>query len=149
MDPQRLEEYLYAHIPLSRAMGVQVSEADVLGVTLSAPLAPNINHRETIFGGSASAVAILAAWSLLHVRLQAAGLAARLVIQRNTMEYERPIPGAFTASAGVDPAAWARFLSILERRARARIAVTALLHCEGERVGSLVGEFVALDARIP
>lgn len=59
-----LEQYLHEHIPLSRAMGVEVQEADWNGVTLRAPLAPNNNHRETVFGGSASAVAILAAWAL-------------------------------------------------------------------------------------
>ena len=51
-------------------MGVEVIEAAWNGVTLRAPLAPNINHRETVFGGSASAVAILAAWAILYVRLQ-------------------------------------------------------------------------------
>ncbi|MFB3040360.1 MAG: YiiD C-terminal domain-containing protein, partial [Candidatus Poribacteria bacterium] len=69
MDLSALEEYLHEHIPLSKAIGVKVVEADSAGVTLSAPLAPNINHRETVFGGSASAVAILAAWTLLYVRL--------------------------------------------------------------------------------
>ncbi|RYE53550.1 MAG: hypothetical protein EOP18_08925, partial [Rhizobiaceae bacterium] len=50
-------------------MQVRVVAASVERVTLSAPLAPNINHRATVFGGSASAVAILSAWSLLHLRL--------------------------------------------------------------------------------
>ena len=52
---------LHAHIPLSAAMQVSVAAVDADGVTLQAPLAPNINHRDTVFGGSASAVAILAA----------------------------------------------------------------------------------------
>ena len=48
-------------MPLSQAMQVTVVEASFQQVVLTAPLAPNINHRETVFGGSASAVAILAA----------------------------------------------------------------------------------------
>src|SRR3989344_2448014 len=63
-------------------MEVTVVEASPHQVVLSAPLAPNINHRETVFGGSASAVAILAAWSMLHLRLSAEGLGSRLVVQR-------------------------------------------------------------------
>ena len=59
-------------------MEVTVVEASLHQVVLSAPLAPNINHRETVFGGSASAVAILAAWSMLHLRLSAEGLGSRL-----------------------------------------------------------------------
>ena len=61
-DRQSIKEYLYEHIPLSKAMGVEVVEAVSDRVLLKAPLAPNINHRETVFGGSASALCILSAW---------------------------------------------------------------------------------------
>src|SRR5882762_1797906 len=101
MNAIDLERYLHEHIPLSKAMQVSVVSVQTDGVTLRAPLAPNINHRDTVFGGSASAVAILAAWSLLHVRLRAQGLASRLVIQRNTMDYALPILGEFTARSSL------------------------------------------------
>ena len=95
MDADGLQQYLHEHIPLSRAMQVTVLAASVEEVLLAAPLAPNINHRETVFGGSASAVCILAAWSLVQVRLRAAGMPGRLVIQRNLMEYLLPVSGNF------------------------------------------------------
>jgi thioesterase domain-containing protein len=142
-----LERYLHDHIPLSKAMQVSVASVTEDGVTLGAPLAPNINHRETVFGGSASAVAILAAWSLLHLRLVRAGVSGRLVIQRNTMEYDRPIAGAFTARASLaDPAKWAAFLRALARKGKARIAVAAELEHAGAIAGRFTGEFVALSA---
>ena len=147
MTPPELEHYLHEHIPLSRAMHVGVVAADANGVSLQAPLAPNINHRETVFGGSASAVAILAAWSLLHLRLRAEGLASRLVIQRNTMDYARPILGEFTAASSLAaPDAWPRFLRTLARMGRARAEVAAVLESGGQVVGRLAGEFVALEA---
>lgn len=99
MTPRELETYLHAHIPLSLAMQVSVEEASPQLVVLAAPLLPNTNHRGTVFGGSASALAILAAWALLHTRLTAEGYNTRLVIQRNTMSYEQPIVGHFTARA--------------------------------------------------
>lgn len=146
MNPSQLQEYLHQHIPLSRAMGVEVITATPDGITLSAPLAPNINHRETVFGGSASAVALLAAWGLLYVRLQHEGIASRVVVQRNTMDYEQPIAGDFTATALIDDASlWRRFIHILQRKGRARITVTVRLHCEGLEVGQLSGDFVALS----
>ena len=61
MTPSELQTYLHQHIPLFQAMQVTVVEASLQQVVLTAPVAPNINHRETVFGGSASAVAILAA----------------------------------------------------------------------------------------
>lgn len=73
MTPRELETYLHAHIPLSLAMRVSVEEASPQLVVLGAPLLPNTNHRGTVFGGSASALAILAAWALLHTRLTTEG----------------------------------------------------------------------------
>ncbi|MDO9050525.1 MAG: YiiD C-terminal domain-containing protein [Methylotenera sp.] len=56
-------------MPLSLAMQICVVDVRVRddSVTLRALLAPNVNHSSTIFGGSASAVAILVAWSLGYV----------------------------------------------------------------------------------
>ena len=148
MAPSELERYLHEHIPLSRAMAVEVVSADPDGVLLRAPLAPNINHRDTVFGGSASALSILAAWSLLHQRLRAEGLESRLVIQRNTMEYEQPIAGAFLARSALrEPQRWPQFTRMLARKGKARIAVASVLSGEdGVPAGRLVGEFVALGA---
>lgn len=148
MTHDELERYLHQHIPLSGAMAVEVVSADPDGVLLRAPLAPNINHRDTVFGGSASALSILAAWCLLHQRLRAEGLDSRLVIQRNSMEYEQPIAGAFQARSALrEPQQWPRFTQMLVRKGRARIAVeSVLMDDDGKPAGRLVGEFVALGA---
>ena len=145
MSPGDLQQYLHAHIPLSAAMQVSVLDIGTDSVRLAAPLAPNINHRDTVFGGSASAVAILAAWSLLHVRLKSAGLDVRLVIQSNTMDYGLPIEGDFTARSSLaEPQQWDLFLRMLARKGKARIEVVSVLECAGAVVGRLSGEFVAL-----
>jgi len=143
--PTELEQYLHEQIPMSKAMQISVVEARSEAVVLSAPLAPNINHRETVFGGSASAVAILAAWSLLHTRLKSSGISSRLVIRRNIMSYERPISGTFTARSSIPAeAAWEPFTRMLLRKGRARITVYCVLEYEEQSVGHFEGEFVAL-----
>ncbi|MEQ6885703.1 thioesterase domain-containing protein [Salicola sp. Rm-C-2C1-2] len=145
MSPSEIQQYLHEHIPISSAMGVSVLDVASDVVRVEAPLEPNINHRATVFGGSASAVATLAAWSLLHLRVRDAGLDAQLVIQRNVMDYERPIHGSFIAEARLaDPQRWERFRKTLERRGRARIRVESVLTFAGESAGHLTGEFVAL-----
>ena len=147
MLPGELERYLHEHIPLSRAMAVSVVSVEQGTVVLRAPLAPNINHRETVFGGSASALAILAAWSLVHTRLRAEGIASRLVIQRNTIEYAQPILGEFTARASLEqPEHWQQFTRMLARKGKARVTVSSMLEHGGQVVGKLSGEFVALGA---
>ena len=144
MTEAELETYLHEHIPLSRAMAVRVVSISDDKVTLGAPLGPNINHWDTVFGGSASAVAILSAWSLLHLRLTSAGQPSRVVIQRNSMDYLAPISGDFTATA-TDPSAaeWDSFMRMLTRRGLGRITVGAELEYQGQVAGRLSGEFVA------
>ena len=143
-DLAEITAYLHRHIPVSGQMGVVVRQCDQAGVVLTAPLAPNLNHRSTVFGGSASAVAILAGWTWLHGALRETGLSCRVVIQRNTMDYLAPIDGDFTAAcAGVSPAAWEKFLKTLRRHSRARIKLTADLKYKGEQVAVFSGEYVA------
>ena len=144
MSPNDLQDYLHQHIPLSSAMAVSVMEASLERVVLSAPLAPNINHRETVFGGSASAVAILAGWSMLHMKLSSQNLGSRLVIQRNTMEYGLPIDGTFTAVAEApSEQAWRAFVRMFERKGLGRIEQASVLMYQGQPAGRLTGEFVA------
>ncbi len=140
-----LERYLHQQIPLSAAMGVRVRMATLEWVQLSAPLGPNVNHNETIFGGSAAALATLSAWALLHLRIARAGLHARLVIQRSSMEYERPIPGDFDAVCRFcDEIAWERFRTTLVRRGRARLTLPAHLVYDAQRMATFEGDFVGL-----
>jgi thioesterase domain-containing protein len=148
MDVNELEAFLRGRIPLSAAMAVEVRAASPSAVVIFAPLAPNLNHRDTAFGGSVSAMAILAAWSVLHVRMQAEGLTGRIVIRRNSMSYDRPIAADFTATAAApDAADWARFRATLARNRTARIRVSAWIESAGERAGELEGEFAVLPAR--
>lgn len=144
-DCQSIRAYLYEQIPLSKAMEVEVIKATNKLVILAAPIKPNINHRSTVFGGSASALAILSAWSLINFRLQNERLSARLVIQKNTISYEKPILKDFEAICSLNETeTWARFIKTLQRKKKSRIAVNASIQCQGERVSEFNGVFVAL-----
>jgi thioesterase domain-containing protein len=139
-----LQEYLYSKIPLVQAMQLQVLQAGPEGVVLRAPLAPNINHIGTAFGGSESALAILAAWSVLYERLKAAGTSATIIIQRNSIQYQRPVDAEFTASAYLtEPDDWQRFMRMLQRHGRARINISSTIDCEGVCAARFEGDFIA------
>ena len=147
MTAQALQQSLYERIPLSRAMGVTVHQADPHCVVLAAPLAPNVNHSGTVFGGSASAVAVLAAWSLVEVGLQAAAQPGRIVIRRSAMDFEQPIRTDFTATAQAPVAAdWQKLLATLRRGRMGRIVVRSVLAAAGARVGEFEGEFAVIPS---
>lgn len=144
-DLEAVERYLHTHIPVTQAMQVAVETIDASGVRLSAPLAPNINHRNTVFGGSAATLAILSAWTLIHTRLRDASYPSRIVIQRNRVEYLRPLHGDFEAFCpSPDPERWSRFLDALARRGRARITLHADIYGDGELAGTFEGVYVAM-----
>jgi thioesterase domain-containing protein len=145
--PDELQNYLHQHIPLSRAMQVCVLQVESGEVRLQAPLQPNINHQHTVFGGSAAALAMLASWSLLQVRLQEAAIPAQLVIQRHTMDFALPMRGEFCARASLlAQQRWEPFLAALARRGRARVAVVSLIEQAQTVAARFTGEFVALGA---
>lgn len=140
-----IEDYLHRHIPLSGAMGVQVVEASPGGVALGAPFEPNVNHQETVFGGSASALAILAAWTLVNFRLREHGIECRVVIHRNRIHYEKPILDRFVARTEAPPDdEWDWFLNVYRRMGKSRVRIRCVLECGGERVARMDGHFVAL-----
>lgn len=144
-DCQTIQAYLYEQIPLSKAIAVQVIEVTNNLVILAAPQEPNINHRSTVFGGSASTLAILSAWTLVNFRLKSEGIKTRLVIQKNTMSYDKPIIADFEAICSLpDQQVWSRFTTILQKKKKSRITISSLLQCQGLQVGEFTGVFVAL-----
>lgn len=147
MNAKSLEEYLHEHIPLSKAMQVGVVSVEQDAVTLNAPLAPNINHIGTAFGGSESAIAILAAWSLLNVRIENSGLTCTIIIQRHSIEFVLPIPLGFTARAHLTNSDdWERFIRTLANHGRARINITSVIEYGMHHAASFEGDFVAIKS---
>jgi thioesterase domain-containing protein len=148
LSPSEIGAYLRKHIPISASMGVEVLVCSPGQVRLRAPLAANLNHRATVFGGSASAVAILAAWTWLHFALRGAGYSCRVVIQRNEMEYLAPIDGDFTAECdALNATDFEKLLRTLQRHGKARAGLNARLLLHGRTVARFSGDYVAMAIR--
>jgi thioesterase domain-containing protein len=140
-----LHDYLVSNIPLTAAMGIEVPAESPERVVLAAPLAPNINHQGTAFGGSVAALATLAAWSLVRVRLGSSGRTANVVIQRSSMEYAAAIDGELRAVCEFsDDALWQQTIERLDRRGRARLELHSRLEHAGETAARFAGTFVLL-----
>lgn len=146
LDLAGVEAYLHEHIPLSRAMGLKVTGYDGKEVRLWAPLAPNLNHRLTAFGGSVSALGILAGWTLLHIKLGESGDAAQLVIQHSETDYTEPVDRDFTAVCGMpEGRAWERFERAFRRYGKARIHLECRIEVAGGRtLARHIGSYVAV-----
>jgi thioesterase domain-containing protein len=144
-DPFGLQPYLYDNIPLSQHLGIRVDHADPELVRLIAPLEPNINHRKTGFGGSISAIAILAGWSLLWCRLRGRTGGHDIVIHKNSMEFVAPVMSEFFAVCLQPPAdEWTRFEEMFDQRGRARIDLSVEVRSGETLNATFSGRYVAL-----
>lgn len=141
MNLAEFERQLRLDIPLAAALDVRLRSVDENAVEVAAPLAPNLNHEGTAFGGSLFAVGALAGYALVFhlVRDLKVGY---LVLQKSEIDYRKPVTGDFTARAtwGADRA---RFANTLRRKGVARVSIEIDLR-EGEHVRArMTARFVA------
>lgn len=129
-----LEQTFHKHIPITRAMGIQVAAYDGTSLTLTAPLADNVNDKGTAFGGSLYSVLVLAGWGLLHLKLQEEGIRGDVMIHQCSVTYSRPVTADWQARCQLpDRGAYDRFISELTSTGRARLGLEVTI-LAGERV---------------
>jgi len=134
-------------IPLTESMHVEVAAYDGRVLTLSAPLAPNVNDKGCAFGGSIASLLTLAGWGLILLKLEAAQLDCDIYVQDSTIRYLAPLWGDLRAHAEIasDGPHWDEFLAALAARGRARLHVNCLTPTEsGADACTLVARFVAI-----
>jgi thioesterase domain-containing protein len=143
---QALQETLAHEIPITQHLAIRVVNYDQTGLVLQAPLAPNINHKQTAFAGSLNSVVTLAGWGLLWLILKELALPARVVIQDSECSYLRPVSDDFSAfcprpeQEQID-----RMAEALKKRGKARIELhTEILNGTTVAV-SFTGRYVIMS----
>ncbi|MBF8778430.1 YiiD C-terminal domain-containing protein [Pseudomonas fulva] len=126
---RHLQEILHSDIPLTRDMGLEVLDWQDHRLRLQLPLAANVNHKSTMFGGSLYCAAVLVGWGWLHLRLREAGIEdGHIVIQESRISYPLPVTGAAIARCQApDAQEWARFVKLYQRRGRARLTLDTVV----------------------
>jgi len=146
LGPAALEAFLHEKIPLTRAMGLRVAESSAARLVLEAPLAANVNHLGTAFGGSLHALPTLACYAALWTLLREAGIDGHVVVKRSQAFYRAPVTGALRAVCERPPAAQcAEFLADLRRHQKARMELAATVDGpDGKPAVEFTGSFVAV-----
>lgn len=145
MSARDLAAFLHEKIPLTRTMGVLVVESGTR-LVLEAPLAPNVNHLGSAFGGSLHALPTLACYAALWTLLYEAGLDGHVVVRRSSAEYRQPVKGPLRAVClRPAPEAAQAFMADLRRNKKARMELTAIVEGDnGKPAVEFNGTFVAL-----
>lgn len=142
MKIAQLEQTLHRDIPLAHAMGITVAAYDGRRLRLAAPLAPNINHKCTAFGGSLYSLCVLCGWGLVHLKLEEAGLHKHIVIQQADIDYLLPVNQDMEAECELNEAALQRFMTMLQKHGRARLALDVVIKRDGQAAVNFSGRYV-------
>lgn len=137
------ERFFHDQIPLTRAMAVTVESYDENGLVLSAPLTANHNHLGTAFGGSLSAIATLAGYGLLWLKL--GDHRAHIVVRSSRIRYRHPVRETIRAIAQPPPAAiLAAFITKFQSTGKAAIRLRVIIVENDRSCVEFDGLFVAL-----
>lgn len=122
---QRLDAH-YRAMPPVAAMRLRIAGYDGATLRLTAPLAAHVNDKGCAFGGSLGSLLTLAAWGVLHLRLEDAGIDADIFVADNTVRFLAPLFDDLQAEAGLAADAdWGAFVATLRNRGRGRIELAA------------------------
>ena len=138
---QRLERYLHDNIPLVQHMQIQVVSYDEQELVLSAPLAANINHTQTAFGGSLAALSTLACWGSLWLLLDPQA-DTHIVVNESHLRYLRPVNTDMRATCCVEDAALQHFLRALRKHDRARLELAVTVSHDDRPAVEFSGRYV-------
>ncbi len=145
---RRLQALLDAMPPV-KAIGATVTRCDASGVTLSAPLALNVNDKACAFGGSLASLLTLAAWAALESALHRRGLKAEVYVADSQLTYLAPLYDGLVAEAEApSDEAMNALLAKLEARGRGGIPLSAVARdAQGQIITTLAGRYAALLPR--
>lgn len=145
MNKTKIENYLYKHIPITKALGVKAVEFSKKEVKFQAPLSMNINHRSTAFGGSISSLLITTGWSYLRLLFDDTEPVPKIVIGRSNTDYLKPVTGDFTSELIIpEKDTLDQFLETFERFGKARIMLKAQIKHKEELQAEFEGDYIAI-----
>lgn len=137
-----MERTLHDEIPIARVMGIGVISYDDASLQLSAPLAPNINHKCTAFGCSLYSLAVLCGWGLLHLKLAEAQMHKHIVIQDAEIRYLLPVDQDMQAECKADKIKLQDFFHTLEKHGRARLSLDVAIKRDDQVAVNFSGRYV-------
>lgn len=138
-----LQQACHSLIPISVAMGVTVDHYSGDTLHLGAPLANNINHQQTAFGGSLFSLAAMTGWGLLALKTTELALDTNIVVAEGNVTYAAPVNGPLRCVCHL-PEEFNEFAVSLTNTGKARLTLTLLLENNNDPGGEPAMTFTGL-----
>lgn len=139
-----VERYFYDKIPLTLAMGLRVEASDDSKFVVTAPLSENYNHLGTAFGGSLSAIAMIAGYGFLFQQLPSNQ--GHVVVREANIKYLKPLTHDIRATCHrPEESALEKFQKKFAKVGRASIELRVTIEDEGRIAVEFTGSYVAIS----
>lgn len=126
---EKLTQFFIDHLPITQFMGLEVESYNGDTLILTAPLEPNINDKQTAFGGSLYNTAVMACWGMIYLKTQEKNITCNQVVTEGNMKYIAPVEGRIRAICHApSEEELASFFDHFERKGRARINLEAAIY---------------------
>ncbi len=126
---KKLKQFFIDHLPITQFMGLEVESYDGETLILTAPLEPNINDKQTAFGGSLYNTAVMACWGMIYLKTQERNIQCNQVVTEGSMKYIAPVHGRIRAICHApSEKELSAFFDHFERKGRARIGLEAAIY---------------------
>lgn len=124
---------------------MKIEQLDRYKVRLSMPIANNVNHRGSAFGGSIDSLFLTTGWAFIRYLIDHYEPTPIIVGSRGTTNFMKPILVDFEASLEIPPDDEVeKFLATFERFGRARITTKATIQQNGELCAEFDGDYVVV-----
>lgn len=139
----KLQDVLHSEIPLTKEIGITVSDYTGDSLTLQAPLDKNLNHKCTAFGGSLYSVSVLSGWGLLYLLLKEHDLVGHIVIQESNTKFIKPVEFELVATCSFGSVVQKeKFIKMFKRKGVARIQLESRITYDNESHVIFNGSYV-------
>lgn len=149
-DPMYQLNAAFSAMPPVNAMAIKAVQFDAGVLSVSAPLASNVNDKACAFGGSLVSVMTMAAWGLLSEECRHEELKAEVFIADTQVRFLAPLFGDLHAQAYLhEDTNRAVFFQTLRSKGRARAVVQSSIKNEqGQTICQMTARFAAILSKI-
>ena len=142
---QQLSRFFATHLPVTQFMQMDVESYDGKTLILHAPLAPNVNDKQTAFGGSLYNASVMACWGMAHLKTLEAGIECNQVVTKANIEYLAPVHADIRAicdSPSIEDIE--KFIQQFKTKGRSRLTLHARIECSGKLAVKFEGTYAIL-----
>ena len=143
---ESLQQAYHRLIPISEHMGIRVVSYDGECLRVTAPLANNINHQQSAFGGSLFSLVALAGWGILQLKTAELGLDCNTVIAGGEVGYHLPVFTELVCECRL-PSSYSDFASRLTNTGKASILLDTGILLDDASAMTFSGKYVVRQIR--